>query len=97
MNASFGVLISTDVAARGLDIPEVDWIIQFDPPDDPRECIHEEVVQGKERRVNKRERMREREREERMRERKRRANGKKVEERARGRIEKRERKFGAMV
>jgi ATP-dependent RNA helicase DDX18/HAS1 len=28
------------VAARGLDIPAVDWIIQFDPPDDPREYIH---------------------------------------------------------
>ena len=35
-----GVLCCTDVAARGLDIPEVDWIIQFDPPDDPREYIH---------------------------------------------------------
>ncbi|GMH84317.1 hypothetical protein TL16_g09887 [Triparma laevis f. inornata] len=35
-----GVLCCTDVAARGLDIPSVDWIIQFDPPDDPREYIH---------------------------------------------------------
>lgn len=35
-----GVLCCTDVAARGLDIPEVDWIIQFDPPDDPKEYIH---------------------------------------------------------
>jgi ATP-dependent RNA helicase DDX18/HAS1 len=26
--------------ARGLDIPKVDWIIQFDPPDDPKEYIH---------------------------------------------------------
>uniref|UniRef100_A0A915EL99 ATP-dependent RNA helicase n=1 Tax=Ditylenchus dipsaci TaxID=166011 RepID=A0A915EL99_9BILA len=35
-----GILLCTDVAARGLDIPEVDWIIQYDPPDEPREYIH---------------------------------------------------------
>ncbi|XP_049849903.1 uncharacterized protein LOC126320453 [Schistocerca gregaria] len=39
-NSEHGILICTDVAARGLDIPKVDWIIQFDPPDDPREYIH---------------------------------------------------------
>lgn len=39
-NATQGTLICTDVAARGLDIPSVDWIIQFDPPDDPRDYIH---------------------------------------------------------
>ena len=39
-NAERGTLICTDVAARGLDIPAVDWIVQFDPPDDPRDYIH---------------------------------------------------------
>jgi ATP-dependent RNA helicase DDX18/HAS1 len=39
-NAESGILLCTDVAARGLDIPRVDWIVQFDPPDDPRDYIH---------------------------------------------------------
>ncbi|THV07559.1 DEAD-domain-containing protein, partial [Dendrothele bispora CBS 962.96] len=40
INAEHGILLCTDVAARGLDIPRVDWIIQYDPPDDPRDYIH---------------------------------------------------------
>jgi ATP-dependent RNA helicase DDX18/HAS1 len=40
VNAEKGILLCTDVAARGLDIPAVDWIIQYDPPDNPREYIH---------------------------------------------------------
>ncbi|KAI0210986.1 ATP-dependent RNA helicase DDX18 [Lamellibrachia satsuma] len=39
-NAKEGILLCTDVAARGLDIPLVDWIVQYDPPDDPKEYIH---------------------------------------------------------
>ncbi|EQL02370.1 ATP-dependent RNA helicase HAS1 [Ophiocordyceps sinensis CO18] len=39
-NAEQGILICTDVAARGLDIPAVDFIVQFDPPDNTRDYIH---------------------------------------------------------
>ena len=38
--AKSGVLLCTDVAARGLDIPSVQWIIQLDPPQDPSFFIH---------------------------------------------------------
>lgn len=38
--AKSGILCCTDVAARGLDIPYVDWIVQYDPPDDPTDYIH---------------------------------------------------------
>ncbi|XP_027168938.1 DEAD-box ATP-dependent RNA helicase 51-like [Coffea eugenioides] len=38
--AEKGILLCTDVGARGLDIPAVDWIVQYDPPDEPKEYIH---------------------------------------------------------
>lgn len=34
------VLFTTDVAARGLDIPDVDLVIQLDPPADPNVFLH---------------------------------------------------------
>eukprot|EP01006_Ploeotia_vitrea_P029797 TRINITY_DN62266_c0_g1_i1.p1 TRINITY_DN62266_c0_g1~~TRINITY_DN62266_c0_g1_i1.p1 ORF type:complete len:716 (-),score=109.99 TRINITY_DN62266_c0_g1_i1:1846-3993(-) len=37
---NFNVLIATDVASRGLDIPEVDLIIQANPPKDWDSYIH---------------------------------------------------------
>uniref|UniRef100_A0A2K6LK43 RNA helicase n=1 Tax=Rhinopithecus bieti TaxID=61621 RepID=A0A2K6LK43_RHIBE len=39
-NGSFGVLVATNVAARGLDIPEVDLVIQNSPPKDVESYIH---------------------------------------------------------
>lgn len=35
-----GILLCTDVAARGIDIADVDWIVQFDIPQDPDAYIH---------------------------------------------------------
>lgn len=35
-----GILLTTDVGARGLDIPDIDWIIQFDPPQDSDQFVH---------------------------------------------------------
>mmetsp|Transcript_4755 Transcript_4755/g.12753 ORF Transcript_4755/g.12753 Transcript_4755/m.12753 type:complete len:401 (-) Transcript_4755:72-1274(-) len=34
------ILLATDVAARGLDLPHVDWIVQYDPPQEVEEYIH---------------------------------------------------------
>lgn len=34
------VLFATDLAARGLDIPAVNWSMQLDAPSDPNEYIH---------------------------------------------------------
>nr|XP_004657939.1 nucleolar RNA helicase 2 [Jaculus jaculus] len=39
-NGDFGVLVATNVAARGLDIPEVDLVVQSCPPKDVESYIH---------------------------------------------------------
>ena len=33
-------LFCTDVAARGLDFPDIDWVVQYDPPQDPAMYVH---------------------------------------------------------
>ncbi|XP_029366876.1 probable ATP-dependent RNA helicase DDX31 isoform X2 [Echeneis naucrates] len=35
-----GVLLCTDVAARGLDLPQVTWIVQYTPPTAAAEYVH---------------------------------------------------------
>jgi len=37
---SSAALLCTDVAARGLDVPDVSWTIQFDAPVDPSSYVH---------------------------------------------------------
>ncbi|KAG8509457.1 putative ATP-dependent RNA helicase DDX31 [Galemys pyrenaicus] len=38
--SKMGVLLCTDVAARGLDLPHVTWIVQYNAPSSPAEYIH---------------------------------------------------------
>ncbi|PNF16318.1 hypothetical protein B7P43_G10839 [Cryptotermes secundus] len=38
--ADSGVLLCTDVAARGLDLPHVDWIVQFTAPSSAADYVH---------------------------------------------------------
>ncbi|XP_040203209.1 ATP-dependent RNA helicase DDX55 [Rana temporaria] len=35
-----GILVCTDVMARGIDIPEVNWVIQCDPPSSASAFVH---------------------------------------------------------
>lgn len=35
-----GILLCTDVMARGIDIPEVDWVVQLDPPSNAAAFVH---------------------------------------------------------
>ncbi|EDO41335.1 predicted protein [Nematostella vectensis] len=35
-----GILVCTDVMARGVDIPEVNWVIQYDPPSSANAFVH---------------------------------------------------------
>jgi ATP-dependent RNA helicase DDX55/SPB4 len=37
---SGGALFCTDVAARGLDVDNVDWVVQVDAPQDPSQFVH---------------------------------------------------------
>ncbi|KAG8923794.1 ATP-dependent RNA helicase dbp4 [Tulasnella sp. 418] len=38
--AKHSILFATDIAARGLDFPAVDWVIQLDAPEDAETYIH---------------------------------------------------------
>ncbi|XP_038045811.1 probable ATP-dependent RNA helicase DDX31 [Patiria miniata] len=38
--AKSGILLCTDVAARGLDLPKVKWIVQYNTPGRPEDYVH---------------------------------------------------------
>jgi ATP-dependent RNA helicase DDX55/SPB4 len=38
--SSASILLCTDVAARGLDMPDIDYVVQFDAPTDPTAFAH---------------------------------------------------------
>merc|ERR1712137_1271990 len=38
--SSSGILLCTDVAARGLDVPNIQWIVQYDAPTETKEYVH---------------------------------------------------------
>ncbi|XP_039863240.1 ATP-dependent RNA helicase DDX55 [Simochromis diagramma] len=35
-----GILVCTDVMARGIDIPDVNWVLQYDPPSSASAFVH---------------------------------------------------------
>ena len=39
-NSKAAILLCTDITARGIDIPEIDWVVQYDPPQDPKVFVH---------------------------------------------------------
>ena len=39
-NGENSILVTTDVAARGIDIPTVDYVINYDLPQDPENYVH---------------------------------------------------------
>lgn len=40
LSAKHSILFATDIAARGLDFPSVDWVLQVDCPEDVETYIH---------------------------------------------------------
>ncbi|KAF6203188.1 hypothetical protein GE061_003606 [Apolygus lucorum] len=39
-SATSGILFCTDVMERGIDIPDIDWVVQFDPPTSVSAFVH---------------------------------------------------------
>lgn len=37
---STSILLCTDIVARGIDLPDVDWVIQYDPPTAVAQFVH---------------------------------------------------------
>ncbi|KAG5671579.1 hypothetical protein PVAND_001772 [Polypedilum vanderplanki] len=45
--AEKALLLCTDVMARGIDIPEIDWVLQFDPPSNAEAFVHRSGRSGR--------------------------------------------------
>jgi ATP-dependent RNA helicase RhlE len=39
-NGECNILIATDVSARGIDIPDVDYVVNYDLPEKPENYVH---------------------------------------------------------
>lgn len=40
LTCSRGILLCTDILSRGIDIENVDWVIQYDPPQAASSFVH---------------------------------------------------------
>ena len=40
LNSEQGIMMATDVVARGIDFDRIDYILQVDPPEDPDNYVH---------------------------------------------------------
>ena len=47
MNGDIRILVSTNLLGRGIDIPDISWVVNYDMPVQPTEYIHRIVRTGR--------------------------------------------------